>query len=322
MAVFFVPPVAAKSWPASESDRRVNLQTLLGEFPIQRFVAEYYQRLPYSAARLAEPLCEAGTWSLLTSILSQTAADVLVCRRNERYTGELPRNEEEARRLVEDGYTLLVRHAERHDERLAAVAASFARDFSAPVNIHMYCTPGGQFGFGWHYDAEEVFIVQTTGRKEYRLRKNTVNPWPIEETLPADMRYESEIMPLVRCELAAGDWLYVPSGYWHMGESRETAISLAIGLQQRTAIDVFDFLRPQILDSLFWRQRLPVVGDAAASEDVALREQLAVLFKELGQDLSKLLSSPPQVDAFLERLRATQSDRQSAAAVEPADPKM
>ena len=104
-----------------------------------------------------------------------------------------------------------------------AVAAAFARDFAAEVNIHMYCTPGDQFGFGWHYDAEEVFIVQTTGRKLYSLRKNTVNPWPIEETLPADMRYEREITPLVRCELAAGDWLYVPSGYWHMGQSRETA---------------------------------------------------------------------------------------------------
>ena len=152
----------------------------------------------------------------------------------------------------------------------------------------MYCTPGGQFGFGWHYDAEEVFIVQTTGRKQYSLRKNTVNPWPIEETLPADMQYEREIMPLVRCELAAGDWLYIPSGYWHMGESRETAISLAIGVQPRTAVDVFDFLRPQILDSLFWRQRLPVAGAAAAAND-RLREQYAAVFKQLGPELQERL---------------------------------
>jgi ribosomal protein L16 Arg81 hydroxylase len=300
----------------------MDLQTLLGEFPIRRFVAEHYQRLPYSAAALAKPLCDLGTWRSLTTILSQPSADTLVCRRNEQYAGPLPQTESDAQRLVNDGYTLLVRHAERHDDRLADLAAAFACDFAAPVNIHMYCTPGGQFGFGWHYDAEEVFIVQTTGRKEYRLRKNTVNPWPIEEVLPADMHYEREIMPLVRCELAAGDWLYLPSGYWHMGESRETAISLAIGVQPRTAIDAFDFLRPQLLDSLFWRQRLPVAGLAASLTEDERRQQAAHLLQQLGQDLQKRLADPANLEAFLQRIQATQSNPPRAAVQQPADPKI
>src|SRR5206468_2383314 len=152
-----------------------------------------------------------------------------------------------------------------------------------------------------------VFIVQTTGRKQYSLRKNTVNPWPIEEALPANMQYEREIMPLMRCELAAGDWLYIPSGYWHMGESLETAISLAIGVQPHTAVEVFDFLRPQILESIYWRQRLPVSGTAAVFKEEELREQYAAAFKQLGQELLKLLSNPRQADAFLAGLRATQS---------------
>ena len=176
---------------------------------------------------------------------------------------------------------------------------------AAAVNIHMYCTPGSQYGFGWHYDAEEVFIVQTTGRKEYSLRKNTVNPWPTDETLPANMRYEREIMPLARCELAAGDWLYIPSGYWHIGESRETSLSLAIGVQPHAAVEVFDFLRPQILESLVWRQRLPVMGAAAVGSGDELREQYAAVFMQLGQELLKLLSDPRQVEAFLTRLGRT-----------------
>src|SRR5205085_7566357 len=130
------------------------------------------------------------------------------------------------------------RHAELHDEQLAELASSFAKDFAAAVNIHVYCTPAGEYGFGWHYDAEEVFLIQTLGRKEYSLRKNTVHPWPLEETLPSDMRYEREIMPLMRCELAASDWLYIPSGYWHMGKSLETSITLAIGIQPHSAIEV------------------------------------------------------------------------------------
>src|SRR5262245_34661900 len=129
------------------------------------------------------------------------------------------------------------------------------------------------------------------------------------------MKYEREIMPLVRCELAAGDWLYIPSGYWHMGDSRETAISLAIGVAPHTAVELFDFLRPQIVESLLWRQRLPVAGAAAACGEEELREQYAALFKQLGEELMKHLANPRQVEAFLANLRVNQFARQSA--VEP-----
>jgi ribosomal protein L16 Arg81 hydroxylase len=286
----------------------LSFQALLGTLPLARFVAEYYQKLPFSAAGPAQPLCALGTWDAVVRLLAADQADVLVCRRNEQHAGQPPTTAAEAERMVGEGYTLLVRHAERHDARLADVAAAFARDFAAPVNIHVYCTPGGQYGFGWHYDAEEVFIVQTTGRKEYSLRKNTVNPWPIEETLPADMRYEREIMPLSRCALAAGDWLYIPSGYWHMGQSRETAISLAIGVAPHTAVEAFDFLRPQIIHSLLWRQRLPVVGEAADRDDAALMDAYAEIFGQLGADLQKLLANPRQAAAFVEHLRRTKAE--------------
>src|SRR5690606_27495317 len=114
--------------------------------------------------------------------------------------------------------------------------------------------PPGRFGFGWHYDAEEVFILQTVGQKEYSLRKNTVNPWPLEETLPQGMRYEREVMPLMRCLLQAGDWLYLPSGYWHKAEARELSLSLAVGVMAPAAISILDRLREELLQSLVWRQ--------------------------------------------------------------------
>jgi len=277
----------------------MDLQPLFGDFPIERFVEEYYHHLPYSAAGLAAPLLPLGDWNALLEILAQESSDVLVCRRNEQWRGAPPRSAAQATDLLNQGHTLLVRHAERHDERLAEVAAAFACNFAAPVNIHLYCTPAGEFGFGWHYDAEEVFLVQTTGRKEYSLRKNTVHPWPLAETLPADMHFEREIMPVMRCELAAGDWLYVPSGYWHMGRSKKTAISLAIGIQPHAAIEVLDFLRRQLVQSIFWRQRLPVTGIAAKKSTDELRAAYERQFHEIGRELASLLASPPQAHAFL-----------------------
>jgi ribosomal protein L16 Arg81 hydroxylase len=142
----------------------------------------------------------------------------------------MPHSQSDALQLVEQGYTLLVRHAERHDPRLAHLAAEFQAAFAAPVNIHMYCTPGGQYGFGWHYDAEEVFILQTRGTKEYFLRRNTMNPNPVPEPHYDFSAISRERTPVMACTLVAGDWLYIPSGWWHAATAREDSLSISVGV--------------------------------------------------------------------------------------------
>ena len=42
------------------------------------------------------------------------------------------------------------------------------------AHVQLFVTPAETHGFSWHYDAEEVFIVQTAGVKDYLLRENTV----------------------------------------------------------------------------------------------------------------------------------------------------
>ena len=279
----------------------MSIQRLLGE-QSGEFVSQYYQRLPYSRSGDGE-FCHLGQWPSLNEILGHADADVMVVRRGEQRQGTSPRSAEEAQRLCDEGYTILVRHAERHDVRLAELAAGFQADLAGAVNIHIYVTPAEQFGFGWHYDAEEVFILQTAGKKEYSLRKNTVNPWPLEETLPSDMQYEREIMPLMKCLLSAGDWLYIPSGYWHMAQAQETAISLAVGIMPPTAIDLYDFLRRRLVSSLLWRQRLPPPGAASPLSGQQLRDAYRQLIRQLAADLQSTLADESLPEALLRHLR-------------------
>lgn len=284
----------------------MSLASLLGDLSPAGFVAEHFGKLPYSRPGGARELCRLGDWAMLERLLQAGDADVMVVRAGAQHPGPAPTTLAAAQALAAEGYTVLVRHAERHDSQLAALADAFARDFAAPVDIQFYATPGGQWGFGWHYDAEEVFICQTAGEKVYSLRKNTVNPWPLLEAMPLDLHYEREIMPLMRCPLAAGDWLYVPSGYWHKGESRpgETALSLAIGVLPPTALRIYDALRPQLLASLLWRQRLPVAGAARALAASEIRAHLRELLPQLAADLERAFRSEAFVEELLDSLEA------------------
>ena len=281
------------------------IEELLGTVPKALFMEQYYLKLPFSRPGGCRHLLPLGSWTFVEHLLRQPGVDALAGREGQLWNGPSPPTPEQARGLLEDGYTLGIRHAERHAPELANLAAGFAREFAAPINIHVYCTPAGQPGFGWHYDAEDVFILQTAGSKGWSLRKNTVNPWPLVETIPQDMRYQRELMPLVRSDLAAGDWLYIPGGYWHRTEAGEDSISLSIGVMSPTAMDVFDFVRRRLLSSLRWRQRLPAIGDAQTLDEAELIAGYRELFGELGQDLARQLSQPEMVAQFLAERRET-----------------
>jgi 50S ribosomal protein L16 3-hydroxylase len=284
------------------------LKQLLGSVSPAAFMQEYFLRLPFALAGGCSHLTAWGDWPVVERVLSSPRADVMVGSAEQRYEGGTPTSLEGARALLSQGLTVGIRHAERHDDSLAKLARGFAADFAAPIDIHLYCTPAGKPGFGWHYDAEDVFVLQTRGQKEWWLRKNTVNPWPLVETLPKDMKYEREIMPAMRCLLAAGDWLYIPAGYWHRTACQEESISLSVGIESPSAMNALDFLRPQLLESLRWRQRLPPAGAASQLSQEELLAEFQNLFESLGADLAKLLADKRTAERFLSSLRQRTGD--------------
>jgi len=271
------------------------LQQLLGEFAAAKFLTEHFYRQPYAAAGGCERLENraAAEWSATATsdrLIGQADLDLLVTREGKPWTGAPLKDAASGQAALAEGYTLCIRHADRHAPALAQLAADFHHDFLAPIDVHVYCTPAGNPGFSWHYDAEDVFILQTEGTKDWWLRKNTVNPWPLVESIPADMRYEREIMPALHCTLQAGDWLYIPAGYWHRTSASELSTSLSVGILSPTGIDVFDLLRKELLQDLRWRERLPVLGAANERDAETQEAEFRVLVAELKRDLDQRLA--------------------------------
>lgn len=283
------------------------LKQLLGDIPLPTFIDEHFLKVPFALAGGCREFVELGSLQVLAHLLTQEGADIIAGKASGEQAGKAPASIEDAQRLSDQGYTIGVRKAHRQHAGLAKLAAAFRADFLADVDIHLYCTPAGNAGFGWHYDAEDVFVLQTVGSKDWLLRKNTVNPWPLVEQLPVDMRYGSEIMPLVRCHLQAGDWLYIPAGYWHRTEAQEQSCSLSVGIAMPTGLDAWDFLRDQLLDSLRWRQRLPPLGAAASTSEQEVEAALCDHLAELGRDAALLLSKPQFARDFLAARRRASS---------------
>lgn len=268
------------------------LEELLNDFPRERFLREHYQKRPYSGRAAAERLLELGSWSTVDELVEGTECDLLLARQGVPYTGERPKTAKEARELFAQGYTLVLRQPDQHHAGLSQLARGFSAELHGRINLHLYCTPAGQHGFGWHCDPEEVFILQTAGRKDYLLRENTLQPVPLPEALPSGALAAQETTPVETRSLSAGDFIYIPAGHWHMAQAPEEALSISIGLMAPTLLDVLDSVRATLASNPVWRRRLPALGHASELDDARKLELLRTLFTELGGELQRALSEP------------------------------
>lgn len=191
----------------------------------------YWHKQPYArpdAARCAVPILE---WDTLERILAdKTPPDVLVVTRGKVVDTPTPRTLDEVQALMARGIGLVVRRAEQHDVSLAHLATSFGEDLQGEVHIQLFITPAGTDSFGWHYDFEEVFIAQTTGAKEYFLRDDTVDRQRARSACPDFERFRQEVSPLAAVRLQQGDWLYIPSRWWHVAKCMEDSLLNSVGV--------------------------------------------------------------------------------------------
>lgn len=97
------------------------------------------------------------------------------------------------------------------------------------IDVQLFATPRDTWGFGWHFDEEDVFIAQTAGVKGYVFRANTIATAPPSPA--AFARLADETSTPCSATLVAGDLLYLPCRWWHRAFCREHALSISVGVR-------------------------------------------------------------------------------------------
>jgi 50S ribosomal protein L16 3-hydroxylase len=207
------------------------LPTWLGATTIAAFRSSVLGRAPCASPGTTGDVIAVVDWAAVDRVLAASPApDVLVVARGHLLPLPAPRSLREARSFLDAGIGFVVRFAERQDAAIAAVTAALGDEVGGDAHAQLFVTPGRSHGFGWHYDHEEVFIAQTAGVKDYYFRANTVDP-PVWGQRPRSERFGLERSPVCTARLVAGDFLYLPAGWWHMAECREESLSISIGVR-------------------------------------------------------------------------------------------
>ena len=271
------------------SDRLNVLKQLLQSLDLDTFLTKNFSRLPLAIPAAALGFSHLLDWAVVEEVINKKKSSLRIVKDGKMIKDYADITYAEAEKFYQAGNTLLLKNAELSHKSLANLADDFAASFHTKVDIQLYCTPEKNNAFGWHYDVEEVFIIQTKGSKLYSLRQNTVHPNPVVSSIPKDLGYEKETSELeIKVLLKKGDWLYIPSGWWHIAKTQEESMHISIGLMPRSALDIINFLPQFLSDSAFWRTRMPVHKKFLNPEEEIYfyQEAMAKFGKELESKLS------------------------------------
>lgn len=213
------------------------LRRWLAPQPLDEFLVSHFGKGPFARPGAAADVLTWFDWPVLDALLSARGPrpDVLVANEGRLVDVPAPRGLPGVRRVMGAEHGVVIRKAERHDARLAELARAIGEDLPGRVHVQIYATPAGTQTFGWHFDTEDVFIVQARGAKDYYMRANTVATGPAEACADFGI-VRQETSPLMVARLLPGDWLYIPASWWHLVRSVEDALSISVGVLTDVAL--------------------------------------------------------------------------------------
>lgn len=193
-------------------------------------------------------------------------------------------------------WTLLVQGVNLHNSAAAALMGQFRFIPDARLDDVMvsYATDGG--GVGPHFDSYDVFLLQVSGRRRWRIssqdRLDLVPDLPLK--ILAEFEAEQEFV------LEPGDMLYLPPQYAHDGVAEGECMTCSIGFRapayRELAGHFLAWLSETVEDNEALSGRYADPGQAATSRPAQLPADLA---RTVAQRLQALRWSNDMVSEFI-----------------------
>ena len=157
------------------------------------------------------------------------------------------------------GATLVLQALHLHWPAAALYCRALEASLGCPVQANAYLTPATSRGFAVHHDTHDVFVLQVSGRKRWRVYE------PVLELPLKHQRWSPRLgdpgPPVDEFTLEAGQTLYLPRGWPHEATtSDDESLHLTVGLHPTTRMDALRMALDSCADDPEFRRSLPANG--------------------------------------------------------------
>lgn len=187
--------------------------------------------------------------------------------------------------LFADGASLVLQGLHRTHPALVRYAGALGSELGHPVQVNAYITPPQSRGFDAHYDVHDVFVLQVSGQKRWRISRPVLEaplrsqPWTDRRDAVAARAAEE---PYLEEVLSPGDVMYLPRGWLHAAEALgDVSAHITIGIHNLTRWAVLDAVTGLLTGEQDLRRSLPLGIDVADPEHV--RDELAATLEALAR---------------------------------------
>ena len=202
------------------------------------------------------------------------------------------------------GATIVLQGLHLHHHPAAVFCRGLEVALGWPVQANAYCTPASSQGFGVHHDTHDVFVLQVSGHKRWRIYA------PLVELPMKDQRWSASASdavgePLYDITLRAGDTLYMPRGWPHEAAAADAAsLHITVGLHPPTRLDAVRAALAGCADDVEFRRALDADGELPGALVDGLAQRLSA--EEVARRARRRFvdSRRPILDGQLSQMRA------------------
>jgi len=277
----------------------MTLEHLLSPLTVDEFLTNFWGQTFKHVPGAPDKFCHLLPWQTLNEALEQHRLDfprIRLTRDGERLQPRsyishsnsgrksvaVPRlRYDKLTQELNTGATLVLDAVDELFESLRALAEALELFFHERIQINAYASWRTSRGFDLHWDDHDVFILQVTGRKHWKVHGMTL-AYPLagdpKEPKPTEP-------PLWDHILETGDLLYIPRGFWHVAYPlNEPTLHLTVGVHNRAGLDLLRWLVNRMRSREIFRQDLPRFAsrETIQAHLVQMREEL---LSEWGDDI-------------------------------------
>ena len=165
------------------------------------------------------------------------------------------------------GCQMVIDGIQKNVPEIRDLSEEFEHVFQAPNLVNLYAGWGTQNAFHLHWDPQEVFILQLSGRKHWKVYAPT-RPFPLQDD--DEKAKPPQGQPAWEGVVEDGDLLYLPRGFWHVVRPiGEPSLHLNIGLEMATGLDFLRWWLPRLIRRAEVRADMPLLGSPAGQDYTA-----------------------------------------------------
>ncbi len=300
------------------------LTRCLDPVPVERFLAEHWERRPLVVAR-EQP-------DRFDGLLSAEDIERLICSTAIRYPAfrlvkvgaqlsardyavDIPwrptpfSGSPDVERVLsefERGATIVIQGLHHWWQPLAELCRELEAALGHPSQANAYYTPHGAQGLAVHHDTHDVFVLQVAGEKRWLVYE------PALELPLKNQHYKPEPggpgEPVQDVTLRAGDTLYLPRGWLHEALTSDSdSLHLTVGVNVYTWLDALRAAIESCGDDVELRRSVPLDGEPRADLLERVRDELAPEHVARRMRERFVRTRRPLLDGQLAQLRAAAS---------------